>query len=254
MSFWGLPGGRRAFSPRGAAGGGAGSGGEHNGGERGRERAAGGAAGRGSRARRVARQAARRARGRAPAGGTAGNPVGAGESPGGRRGRQPGGRGGEPRRAARQAARRSLWADAAALHGKARPPAQARAWSGRGALFGRTLPPSMGKPGHPRRRAHGPAGAPAPPRHPPPLWAKNGVCRIMQFFARHVHRRGRVMHSGNRPKSKGLWITWWTMWINPPPGCGKSRCIPVPRVCISPPPLPFFPERKAAKRESRERS
>ena len=114
----------------------------------------------------------------------------------------------------------------------------------RGALFGRTLPPSMGKPGHPRRRAHGPAGAPAPLRHPPPLWAKNGVCRIMQFFARHVHRRGRVMHSGNRPKSKGLWITWWTMWINPPPGCGKSRCIPVPRVCISPPPLPFFPERK----------
>ena len=114
----------------------------------------------------------------------------------------------------------------------------------RGALFGRTLPPSMGKPGHPRRRAHGPAGAPAPPRHPPPLWAKNGVCRIMQFFARHVHQRGRVMHSGNRPKSKGLWITWWTMWINPPSGCGKSRCIPVPRVCISPPPLPFFPERK----------
>ena len=114
----------------------------------------------------------------------------------------------------------------------------------RGALFGRTLPPSMGKPGRPRRRVHGPAGAPAPPRQPPPLWAKNGVCRIMQFFARHVHRRGRVMHSGNGPKSKGLWITWWTMWINPPPGCGKTGCIPVPRVCISPPPLPFFPERK----------
>ena len=168
MSFWGLPGGRRAFSPRGAAGGGAGRGGEHSGGERGRERAAGGAAGRGGRARRgggagrgewhgrqpggrggeprrAARQATRRARRRAPAGGAAGNPAGAGESPGGRRGRRRGGRGGEPRRAARQAARRSLWADAAALHGKARPPAQARAWSGRGARTAAPPAPTLGK-------------------------------------------------------------------------------------------------------------
>ena len=145
MSFWGLPGGRRAFSPRGAAGGGAGSGGEHNGGERGRERAAGGAAG--------ARTAEERGRGagrggageQGVAGGAAGNPTGAGESPGGRRGRQPGGRGGEPRRAARQAARRSLWADAAALHGKARPPAQARAWSGRGARTAAPPAPTLGK-------------------------------------------------------------------------------------------------------------
>ena len=187
MSFWGLPGGRRAFSPRGAAGGGAGSGG------RAQRRGAGQGAG------------------------------------GGRHG------GGAHSAGARQGSR--AWRGGGAGRG---------GWHGRwrGALFGRTLPPSMGKPGHPRRRAHGPTGAPAPPRQPPPLWAKNGVCRIMQFFARHVHRRGRVMHSGNRPKSKGLWITWWTMWINPPPGCGKTGCIPVPRVCISPPPLPFFPERK----------
>lgn len=70
---------------------------------------------------------------------------GGGAGRGGRRGRQPGGHGGEPRRAARQAARRSLWADAAALHGKARPPAQARAWSGRGARTAAPPAPTLGK-------------------------------------------------------------------------------------------------------------
>ena len=168
MSFWGLPGGRRAFSPRGAAGGGAGRGGEHSGGERGRERAAGGAAG--------ARTAQERGRG-AGSGGAGEQGVAGGAAQECATGRRRGGgaagartaeergrgagrgsrawrvarrslcaqRGSRARRLARQVARRSLWADAAALHGKASPPAQARAWSGRGARTAAPPAPALGK-------------------------------------------------------------------------------------------------------------
>lgn len=137
MSFWGLPGGRRAFSPRGAADGGAGSGGEHSGGERGGEAGGGRRGGGAHSAGAHGGEARGRRRGAGVCNGQAARR--------GSRARRAERRGSRARRLARQVARRSLWADAAALHGKARPPAQARAWSGRGARRAAPPAPTLGK-------------------------------------------------------------------------------------------------------------
>ncbi len=136
MSFWGLPGGRRAFSPRGAAGGGAGRGGEPQraGGaagertaqERGRERAAGGAAG--------ARTAQEHGRGAGRGGGAAGARTAE------ERGRGAG-RGGAGEQGAAGGA-------ALSLGGRCRPP-----WESQAARAGAR----MVRPGRPHRRPPAPA-------------------------------------------------------------------------------------------------